>query len=242
MLTVDLTNRCNMMCNPCFMDANQVGYVHELTLDDIQRVLDDSISFKPRRQMVVQFSGGEPTLSPHFLDACAYAKKVGYTLVQAATNGLRFALEPEFAFQAKEAGFDMVYLQFDGITNEANSHRHISNLFDVKQVAIDNLHAAGHQDHARGHRRERRQQPQGRPDRRLLHEEPRQDGRPGLPARVLHRAATRTSATRRRIRQRYTTSHLAHDLSRYYDGRIDPLRDWYPARLRHALSPPSPTT
>src|SRR5215831_9054280 len=30
-LTVDLTNRCNMMCDPCFMDANQVGYVHELT-------------------------------------------------------------------------------------------------------------------------------------------------------------------------------------------------------------------
>ncbi|MBK6408057.1 MAG: hypothetical protein IPF66_25435 [Holophagales bacterium] len=30
-LTVDLTNRCNMMYNPCSMDANQVGYVHELT-------------------------------------------------------------------------------------------------------------------------------------------------------------------------------------------------------------------
>jgi uncharacterized radical SAM superfamily Fe-S cluster-containing enzyme len=29
-LTVDLTNRCNMMCDPCFMDANQVGFVHEL--------------------------------------------------------------------------------------------------------------------------------------------------------------------------------------------------------------------
>src|SRR6266700_2999073 len=28
-LTVDLTNRCNMMCDPCFMDANQVGFVHE---------------------------------------------------------------------------------------------------------------------------------------------------------------------------------------------------------------------
>ena len=33
-LTVDLTNRCNMMCNPCFMDANQVGYVHEPTFED----------------------------------------------------------------------------------------------------------------------------------------------------------------------------------------------------------------
>ena len=29
---------------------------------------------------VVQFSGGEPTISPHFLEACAYAKKVGYIL------------------------------------------------------------------------------------------------------------------------------------------------------------------
>ena len=50
-LTIDLTNRCNMMCNPCFMDANQVGYVHELTLDEIKQTLDDSISFKPRRRV-----------------------------------------------------------------------------------------------------------------------------------------------------------------------------------------------
>src|SRR5215207_2968502 len=32
-LTIDLTNRCNMMCDPCFMDANQVGFVHELSFD-----------------------------------------------------------------------------------------------------------------------------------------------------------------------------------------------------------------
>ena len=70
-LTVDLTNRCNMMCDPCFMDANQVGFVHELTWDDIKMVLDNAISIKPRRQMSVQFSGGEPTISPYFLDAVA---------------------------------------------------------------------------------------------------------------------------------------------------------------------------
>jgi len=37
----------------------------------------------------------------------------------------------------------MAYLQFDGFTNEANAHRHISNLFDVRWVAIENLHKAG---------------------------------------------------------------------------------------------------
>src|SRR5437868_9097150 len=42
-LTVDLTNRCNMMCDPCFMDANQVGFVHELTWDDIKEILDNAL-------------------------------------------------------------------------------------------------------------------------------------------------------------------------------------------------------
>ena len=63
-LTIDLTNRCNMMCDPCFMDANQVGFVHELSWEDIQTMLDNAVSIKPKRQMSVQFSGGEPTLSP----------------------------------------------------------------------------------------------------------------------------------------------------------------------------------
>src|SRR3989449_2819332 len=142
-LTIDLTNRCNMMCDPCFMDANQVGFVHELTWDDIKTLLDNAITIKPKRQMSVQFSGGEPTLSPYFLDAVRYARKVGYTSVQAATNGIEFAKSPDFCKQAADAGLRYVYLQFDGIGNAANEHRKVGNLFDVKMRAIENLHAAG---------------------------------------------------------------------------------------------------
>ena len=36
-----------MMCDPCFMDANQVGYVHELTFDEVKQLLDDAITIKP---------------------------------------------------------------------------------------------------------------------------------------------------------------------------------------------------
>jgi len=142
-LTVDLTNRCNMMCNPCFMDANQVGYVHELSWDDIKEILDNAASVKPRRQMSVQYSGGEPTLSPHFLQAIRYAKEIGYFSVQCASNGVLFAQDPEFAKAAAEAGLRLVYLQFDGIGNESNEHRGVSNLYDVKRRALDNLKAAG---------------------------------------------------------------------------------------------------
>jgi tetraether lipid synthase len=227
-LTIDLTNRCNMMCNPCFMDANQVGYVHELTMDEIKKILDDSVSFKPRRQMSVQFSGGEPTLSPHFLEACAYAKKVGYYQVQAATNGLRFALEPEFAFQAKEAGFDMAYLQFDGVTNESNSHRHISNLFDVKQIAIESLYKAGISitpvTTVVNTVNEKGVGP-------LLefviqNSDKNMGGISFQPVSFTGRDEEITDADRHR--QRYTISHLAHEFARYFDGKIDPYRDWFP--------------
>ena len=142
-LTIDLTNRCNMMCDPCFMDANQVGFVHELTWDEIKQLLDNAMSIKPRRQMSVQFSGGEPTLSPYFLDAIRYSRGVGYNSVQAATNGIEFAKSPEFCKQAAEAGLRYAYLQFDGVGNEANSHRAVGNLFDVKMRAIENLWTAG---------------------------------------------------------------------------------------------------
>ncbi len=103
-LTVDLTNRCNMMCDPCFMDANQVGYVHELTWPEIQEIMDNAMRIKPKRQMSIQFSGGEPTMSPFFCDAVAYARKLGYSSVQAATNGIEFAKSKEFAKKAAEAG------------------------------------------------------------------------------------------------------------------------------------------
>ncbi len=34
-LIVDLTNRCNMFCSPCYMDANAASYVHELNMQDV---------------------------------------------------------------------------------------------------------------------------------------------------------------------------------------------------------------
>jgi 7,8-dihydro-6-hydroxymethylpterin dimethyltransferase len=142
-LTVDLTNRCNMMCNPCFMDANQVGYVHQPEFEDIKAILDRAVSFKPRRQVIILFSGGEPTLSPYFIEAVAYAKKIGFYRVLAATNGIRFAQSEEFTRQAHQAGLHGTYLQFDGTSEEKNHHRGVGNLFDVKLQAIENMAKVG---------------------------------------------------------------------------------------------------
>ena len=234
MLTVDLTNRCNMMCDPCFMDANQVGYVHELDWDDIKKILDDSANVKPRRQMSVQFSGGEPTLSPHFIDATRYAREVGYFCVQCASNGIRFAQEPEFCQQAKEAGLRLVYLQFDGVTNEANSHRKVGNLFDVKLRAIDNLHKAGIDvvlvvTIVRGVNND-----QVGPIVQFAIDNADKITVVSFQP-VSFTGRDEDISDELRAEQRYTLSHLAHDMKTQL-GQTEPMRDWFPLSAMNPFS------
>ena len=233
-LTVDLTNRCNMMCDPCFMDANQVGFVHELTWDEIKTLLDNAITIKPKRQMSVQFSGGEPTLSPYFLDAVAYARKVGYNSVQAATNGIEFAKNAEFARKAFEAGLRYAYLQFDGIGNAANSHRAVGNLFDVKLRAIENMHKAGITiipviTIVNGVNNEQ----VGRVVQFAL------DNPKVIPflayQPVSFTGRDEAVTDERRMAQRYTLSHLAHDVKNQ-TGIGEPTRDWFPISFMSTFS------
>jgi uncharacterized radical SAM superfamily Fe-S cluster-containing enzyme len=225
-LTVDLTNRCNMMCDPCFMDANQVGYVHELSWEEIQEILDNAVKIKPRRQMSVQFSGGEPTMSPHFFDAISYARKVGYNSVQAATNGIEFAKSKDFCKKAFDAGLRYAYLQFDGIGNDANSHRQIGNLFDVKLRAIENMHEAGIEIVLVVTIVNNVNNDQVGTIVKFAMENPKKIAFISFQP-VSFTGRDEDITPERRLRQRYTLSHLAKDVSSQV-GRIEPTRDWFP--------------
>src|SRR5437588_3000874 len=233
-LTIDLTNRCNMMCDPCFMDANQVGFVHELSMDDVREILDNAITIKPRRQMSVQFSGGEPSISPHFLEAIKYARKVGYNSVQAATNGIEFAKSKDFCHQAAEAGLRYVYLQFDGIGNDANSHRQVGNLFDVKLRAIENLHEAGVEiilvvTLVNGVNND-----QVGSIIRFAMDNPKKIAFIAFQP-VSFTGRDEDITPERRLRQRYTLSHLANDVKSQV-GVTEPTRDWFPLSLMGAFA------
>lgn len=225
-LTIDLTNRCDMMCNPCFMNANQVGYVHELTLDEVKRLIDNALTIRPKRQISIQFSGGEPTLSPIFLEAIAYARQKGYFSVQAATNGIRFAQDADFARRAADAGLRIAYLQFDGVGEEANAHRKVPNLFEVKLRAIENLYQVGIDvvlvvtvvrtvnDHQ-----------VGRVVKFAVENADKLSFVSFQPVSFTGRDEDIDEA--RRLRERYTLSQLADDVHEQ-TGVLEPLRDWFP--------------
>ena len=226
-LTVDLTNRCNMMCNPCFMDANQVGYVHEPTFEDTKAILDRAVSFKPRRQIIILFSGGEPTLSPYFLDAVAYAKKIGFYRILAATNGIRYAEDIEFCKAAKEAGQHGVYLQFDGTNEEDNKHRGVGNLFDVKLKAIENLAAVGIKvTLVTTIVNSWNNQGIGSIVKFAAENIDKVQTIAFQPVSFTGRDEDVSDADRKQ--QRYTLAGMTHDLKEQLDGVLEPMRDWFP--------------
>ncbi len=139
---VDLTNRCNLTCPVCFANANVAGYLYEPGIEQVRRMLQALRDERPAAGRIVQFSGGEPTIHPQFFEICAMARDMGFSHVQAATNGIMLS-DPEFAQRARENGLSTVYLQFDGVTDEVYRRTRGAPLLDKKLACIENCRRAG---------------------------------------------------------------------------------------------------
>ena len=136
---LDLTNRCNLRCPICFANANQAGYVYEPTYDEVVFMMEKLREERPVPTPAIQFSGGEPTIYPRFFDVSRKAKELGFAQIQAATNGIKLAEDPDFARNCAEAGLNTIYLQFDGMTDDIYMKTRGRKLLDVKMKAIENV-------------------------------------------------------------------------------------------------------
>ena len=135
---IDLTNRCNMNCPICFANAGATGSVSELTYEQAVHQLQVLRELDPTPCTAVQFTGGEPTIHADFLRIIATAREMGFSHIQIATNGLRLADE-SFARATAQAGVHALYLQFDGVGEEAYRYtRNFPGLWDKKLAVIEN--------------------------------------------------------------------------------------------------------
>ncbi|MDD5085282.1 MAG: radical SAM protein [Candidatus Omnitrophica bacterium] len=140
---IDLTNRCNLKCPICFANASVQGYVYEPTFEEIVDMLKALRSERPVACVAVQFSGGEPTLHPRFMDIIRRAVELGFTQRQIATNGIRHA-DYDFAKEAKEAGLHTLYLQFDGVGKEPYLETRGCDIWETKLKTIENCRKLGY--------------------------------------------------------------------------------------------------
>ena len=115
-----LTNRCNLSCWYCFFYAKKGESIYEPSLGHIREMLRHMKNQKPVGANAIQFTGGEPSLRDDIIDIIKIAREEGYDHVQFNTNGIEFSRNPKLVKDLKEAGVNVVYMSFDGVTPKTN--------------------------------------------------------------------------------------------------------------------------
>ena len=117
---IEIVNSCNLACPICYADS-PVGTgakVDAVPLADVQRRIQGVIDRKGKIE-ILQLSGGEPTLHPHFFELLRWLQdhpQIDYVLLN--TNGVRIANDEAFAAELATTfryGKFQLYLQFDGV-------------------------------------------------------------------------------------------------------------------------------
>jgi len=131
------TNRCDLRCSYCFMNAGRAGYVYEPTLEQIEKLM---IQAKEVGSRAIQITGGEPMVRDDIFDVIGLARRY-FTHVQVNTNGIKLAESIDYCWRIRNAGVNTIYMSFDGVTKKTNpwleqNKKAIENLRKVGQMVI----------------------------------------------------------------------------------------------------------
>jgi uncharacterized radical SAM superfamily Fe-S cluster-containing enzyme len=107
---LEITDHCDLSCPVCLVRNRSTFH---RTRDEVARILDGLIASEGRLS-VLNLSGGEPTLNPHFreiVEECLSRDELLY--VSVSTNGRRLLADPGLLAWLAERGV-VISLQFDG--------------------------------------------------------------------------------------------------------------------------------
>jgi uncharacterized radical SAM superfamily Fe-S cluster-containing enzyme len=132
-VVLDVTQRCNLNCPVCFASAGSSAQP-DPTVEEIlgwcRALLANGGPFN------IHLSGGEPTVRHDLPELIRRIRALGFSYIQLNTNGVRLALDEEYAGELKEAGLSCVFLQFDGVTEDIYEVMRGRHLLETKITAI----------------------------------------------------------------------------------------------------------
>ncbi|WP_292484448.1 arsenite methyltransferase [Methanohalobium sp.] len=144
---IEITDMCNLHCPVCFADSSDT---YTLPLSKIKEMIDLYVKCEGNPE-VLQISGGEPTLHPDIFDILKYAGEKGITYPVLNTNGIKLA-DRDFAEKISRTirnscmngiGNPVIYLQFDGLSDETYVSLRGRPLFNIKMDALENCRKLG---------------------------------------------------------------------------------------------------
>jgi uncharacterized radical SAM superfamily Fe-S cluster-containing enzyme len=134
---VTITSSCNLDCPICYVhNKNEDAY--NMSTDDFRRVLEHLRVEHDGDVDLVNFTGGEPTLHPQFLDFLSIARDAGVHRVSICTNGVKLAKDEALVARLGELGA-RIALSFDSFERDADYLLQGAHLLDTKMRCLELL-------------------------------------------------------------------------------------------------------
>ncbi|HHX13930.1 MAG TPA: radical SAM protein [Clostridiales bacterium] len=145
-VVVEVTSRCDQGCAYCFADSVSSPIQNsnqDLSLAELEQLLQSLLNKTEDRPFNIQFSGGEPTLRDDLPELVARTQEMGFPYIQLNTNGQRLSEDIDYCRRLAAAGLSSVFLQFDGTEAAIYSKLRGRATLDSKLQAIENMKTVG---------------------------------------------------------------------------------------------------
>jgi hypothetical protein len=134
---VTITSACNLECPICYVHNKNDSPFH-MDREEFARVLAHLRDAHGGDLDLVNLTGGEPTLHPHFLDFLEMANEAGVHRVSICTNGVRLAKDEALVARLASLGA-RIALSFDSFDADADHRLQGAHLVDLKLSVMDLL-------------------------------------------------------------------------------------------------------
>ncbi len=128
----NMTNRCNLRCRHCYIEAEDRKFEDELTTEEARVFIEDLAQMKVP---VLLFSGGEPLLRQDIFELGKQAFELGLRPVLSSNGTL---IDKNTARLIKDAGFQYVGVSIDGAPG---THDYFRNKKGAFFEALDGIRA-----------------------------------------------------------------------------------------------------
>jgi hypothetical protein len=138
---LEVTNRCNLNCPVCYMDAN-AGPAVVPSLQEVTARLKQLLSCETSPPSL-NITGGEPTTRKDLVALVSLAHSMGFKDLTLSTNGVTISRRPRLLGELASAGLTEVAISLDGLSDPVFVRTRGVRLLDVKLRAIDSAIDAG---------------------------------------------------------------------------------------------------
>lgn len=138
---LEVTNRCNLNCPVCYMDAN-VGAPVVPSRKQIKRRLELLLRSETAPPSL-NITGGEPTTRKDLVGLISMAHLMGFRDLTLSTNGVLVSRRPGLLKDLASAGLTDVAISLDGLSDRVFLKTRGVSLLDAKVRAIDAALEAG---------------------------------------------------------------------------------------------------